>query len=159
MPHNVPFSQLPFSQPALIVIKEEDRSVDGSYEIGGTQVLAFEFEIPINGLIKVNSRQFDDIRQSLSIRAWLSLVPGAIQLFNHFHPGSGGIHHLFVDETIDPLPEPEVFQIQRNQFSSFQFSIGEERVPLPAGIYYYNVLNLESHNNGFRINLVIPAIC
>lgn len=158
MPHNVPFSELPASQPALIVIKEEDRSVDGSYEIGGTQIISFKFEIPAGGVIKINTRQFDEIRQSLSIRVWISLEPNTTQLFNHFHPGSGGIYHLFVDETIEPLPEPEVFQIQRNQYSGFSFSVGEERIPFSAGIYYYNVLNLEGHNNGFKINLVIPAI-
>ena len=90
---------------------------------------------------------------------WFSAYPNSIQLFNHFHPGSGGVHHLFVDETIEPLPEPEIFKVQRNQFSGFEFSIGEELVPLPAGTYYYNVVNMESHDNGFRLNLVIPACC
>jgi len=159
MPHNVPFSQLPSSQPALIIIKEEDRVLDGNYEIGGTQVISFVFEIPVDGVIKVNLRQFTEIRQSFGIRAWISVEPNAIQLFNHFHPGSGGIDHLFADETSEPLPEPEVFQVQRNQFSGFSFSVGEILVPLPAGTYHYNVVNMESHDSGFKINLKIPALC
>lgn len=158
MPHNIPFSQLPASQPAVVIIKEEDRAADGSYEIGGTQVFSFVFEIPVDGKIKINLRQFDEIRQSLSIRAWISVEPNSIQLFNHFHPGSGGIFHLFVDEALDPLPEPEVFRIQKNQFSSFEFSVGEILLPLSAGTYHYNVVNMEGHLNGFKLSLVIPVL-
>lgn len=149
-----------FSLPGNVtVIPEEDRTLDGSYTIGGSQLFAFEFDIPVDGQIKIESKQFAEQRQSLSIRAWISIDPADRELFNHFHPGSGGIHHLFADETLDPLPEPIVFQILRNEFSSFEFAVAEVLVPLPAGPYHYNVLNMEGHENGFRINLVIPALC
>lgn len=158
MPHNVPFSQLPASQPALIIIKEEDRVLDGNYEIAGEQILSFEFDVPVDGQIKINSRQFSELRQSLSIRAWVSIIPNSLEVFGHFHPGDGGIHHLLVDETLTPVPVPEVFQIQRNQFSEISYAVGEVLIRLPAGRYYYNVRNMEGHINGFKINLAI-VVC
>ncbi len=153
-----PFSQLPFSQPALIIIEEQDRKIDGNYEIGGIATLSFVFEIPVDGQLKVNSRQLGEQRQSYTMRIWVSKDPNDIQLFNHFHPTSGGIHHLFVDETLNPLPEPEVFQVQRNEFSGFSFAVGEELVPLPAGIYHYNVHNMEGLDGGFFVNFKNPGI-
>ena len=149
----------PFLPVNVTIVTESDRTLDGNYTIGGDQIFAFEFEILADGQIKINSLQYKDLRQSLSIRAWVSILPVDIQLFNHFHPGSGGIHHLFVDETITPRPEPQVFQIQRNQFSSFEYAVGEILVALPAGVYYYNIHNMEGHENGFKINLVVPACC
>jgi len=154
----IPFSQLPPSQPKLIIIKESDRIIDGNYNIEGVQILSFEFEIPIGGKLKVNSRQRSDGRQSLTIRVWVSKKPNDIELFNRFHPGNGGIHHLFVDENLDPLPEPEIFQIERNQFTAFNFAIGENLIALPPGKYYYNVINLEGFPGGFFVNFVNPDI-
>lgn len=143
----------------VTILTESDRTLDGSYAIGGGQLFSFEFDIPVDGQIKIVSQQFDGQRQSLSIRAWVSIEPSDRELFDSFHPGGGGIHHLFADETLEPLPEPKVFQIQRNEFSSFEFSVAEILVPLPSGPYYYNVLNMEGHENGFKLNLAIPALC
>lgn len=149
----------PFQLPNNVtVIPEEDRTLDGSYAIGGGQMFSFEFDIPADGQIKIVCQQFDGQRQSLSIKAWVSTDPADRELFDSFHPGSGGIHHLLADETLEPLPEPEVFQIQRNEFSSFEFAVAEILVPLPAGPYHYNVLNMEGLENGFKLNLAIPVL-
>lgn len=156
---NIPFSQLPFSRPALTIIEEQDRKLDGNYEIGGIEIFSFIFNIPVDGQLKINSRQLGQARQSFTMRIWVSKEPNNIQLFNHFHPGNGGIHHLFVDETLNPLPEPEVFQVQRNEFSGFNFAVGEELVPLAVGQYHYNVQNMEGHEGGFFVNFAVPGIC
>lgn len=157
--NNIPFSQLPFSQAALTIFKPEDRTIDGNYEIGGIQIFSFVFDILDDGQLKVNSRQLGNLRQSQTMRIWVSKVPNDIQLFNHFHPTSGGIHHLFVDETITPLPTPEVFQVQRNEYSSISFGVGEELIPLAVGQYHYNVQNMEGHEGGFFVNFVNPCPC
>ena len=145
-------NKYPFLAPFVTVIEEPDRNANGIYTIGTRQVHVFPFEIEDDGQLDVEIRQlgrggqetFDQsFRQSLSIRAWLSKTPYGAEVFYRFHPGVGGMTHLFYDKDLTPTPVPEMQPPKANHFSEIPSQYKEILIPLIPGVYYYNVENLE----------------
>jgi len=128
----------------VTIIEEADRSTDGVYEIGTGQIQVFPFEIEAGGQLRVPILQFR-FRQALSIRVWVSRgKPFGSEIFFRFHPGTGGITHIFFDKDLDPVPIPKESAIQRNEFSGIISQFKDILVPVIPDEYFYNVQNLES---------------
>ena len=128
----------------VTIIEEADRSTDGVYEIGTNQIQVFPFEIVSGGQIRVPILQFR-FRQALSIRVWVSRgKPNGSEIFFRFHPGTGGITHIFYDKDLDPVPVPQESAVHRSEFSGISFQFKDILVPVIPDQYFYNVLNLES---------------
>lgn len=128
----------------VTIIEEPDRSTDGVYEIGTNQIQVFPFEIESGDQLRVPILQFR-FRQPLSIRVWVSRgKPFGSEIFFRFHPGTGGITHIFYDKDLDPAPIPQESPIQRSDFSGIIFQFKDILVPLIPDQYFYNVHNIES---------------
>ena len=140
------------------IVYYDDRSVDGNYLVLGDFITSFWFEVEVDTTFTVKAYQYDQPGQSFSIRAWISKEPNGIQLFERFHPSTGGIYHQFYDKNMTPTPTPTVYSTQRNEFSAITYEIRDNMVPLEPGIYYYNVHNLERKPRGININF-ISRIC
>ena len=137
----------------VTIFTVNDRAINDIYTIGSNQIQSFIFTVPVLGQVKIATLQHDN-RPSFSIRIWLSLLPNGSELFFRFHPGTGGSNYLFADEDIDPLPTPVIFSTHRNKFSGITFDISEVLVTLPAGIYYYNVHNIENFGTGHTTSFI-----
>ena len=179
-------NDFPFLAPNITVFEAGDRNSDGIYTIGSRQIHVFPFElqtdqqirVPINQLgrgqnlstssgVSGQEQRFDQaFRQSLSIRAWISSTPNGAEIKFRWHPGTGGISHLFFDKDISPTPMPQLAPQQRNQMSQITFQPRDVLVPLIPGKYFYNVLNMEGSPandldntpNSYRI-LFLGGIC
>lgn len=143
--------------PNVTIIEAPERTVDGFYEIGGGQIQIHVFEIAVGGQVRIPIQQ-TQFRQSLSIRAWISEEPHATELFFRFHPGTGGISHLFFDKDLTPEPILEKSPIQRSVFAGQIFQFSDIPVKLEPGTYFYNVQNIEGLEAGYKISFIGPGI-
>lgn len=136
--------------PNVVTIEEADRSADGIYTFGTGIIHVFPFEIESGGQLRVPINQissgtgFVAFRQNLSIRVWISKSPNGAELFFRFHPGTGGLAHMFYDKDLNPPPTLEESPITQNQFSPIPAQARDIPVPLIPGTYYYNIQNMES---------------
>ena len=132
------------------IIELEDRLENNSYMVEPRFVHAFLFVIPTDGFIRTIIRQFN-IRASYSIRAWISKRPYDTELFYRFHPGTGMTSHMFYDINMAVPPTPIMQQTQRNLYSKITYTPQDVLFALEPGTYYYNLSNLESQENGYRL--------
>ena len=137
------------------VIEEIDRNLDGNYLIEPGFIHIFPFEIPGNDFIRTHIYQFDR-RESFSIRAWVSKLPNDSESFFRFHPGTGGVTHMFYDESSIAAPLPVKGNTQRNQFSGISFTPQDDLIALEPGTHHFNVLNMELQENGYHLNFIVP---
>lgn len=142
--------------PNVTLIEEADRNIDGIYEIGANQIQVHVFDVAVDGQIRIPILQLQ-LRQSLSIRVWVSKKPFSSEIFFRFHPNTGGASHLFFDKDLNPKPEPERSALQRSAFSGQTFRFEDVLVQLIPGTYYYNVHNLENQPNGYKVSFIVPG--
>lgn len=133
----------------VTIIKVSDRTPDGFYEIGGGQIQIHPFTVNVNGQLTIPAQQVPR-RQTFSIRAWIDIIPMGSGLISRFHPGTGGIIHIFFDESLDPVPTV-MDKPHRNAFSEISFIPREVLVPLPPGEYFYHFLNMEGALNVYKV--------
>jgi len=148
--------------PNVLIIEEADRKQSGQYEIDPGFIHVFPFEILVDGELRAPNRHLSPdnrMHQSFSIRAWVSEQPNGAELFFRFHAGTGGVSHLFYDESISPPPEPKKHEPMRNQFSPIVFVPQDNLVPLAPGTYYYMVQNMELSINAYELFFIPPSAC
>lgn len=149
----------PFLAPNITIITATDRELvlDGVYEIGAGQIHSHQFEIEPLGQWRVTLQQLQ-FRQALSLRAWLSKEPNGLEEFFRFHPGDGGIRHIFYDRNLDPAPTPVVDPIRRTEFSGQVYESSDILVKLIPNTFFYNIHNLENQDVSYKIAFLPPAI-
>lgn len=148
--------------PNALIIEEADRQQDGTYELDHGFIHVFPFEILVDGQLRAPIRHLNtnaSLRQAFTIRAWISDQPFGTELFFRYHPGTGGLSHLFYDETITPTPEPKKHPAARNQFSAITYVPQDVLVPLAPGTYYYMVLNMVLTTNAYELFFIPPDNC
>ena len=138
--------------PPNVTLMTEDLLVaDGFYSIGGDQIQVFPFTITSMGQLRVPVQQTPG-RQSFSIRCWVGDNILGNEVVSQFHPGFGGLSHLFYDPSITPttMDIPPMY----NSLSGQYFKPGDILQPLAPSTYYYHVHNLERSDNGYKIGFV-----
>ena len=144
--------------PNVTILEDADREahIDGIYEIGSNQIHAHLFELASLDQIRVPLVQLQ-ISQSLAIRAWLSKQPNGQELFFRFHPGTGGITHLFYDMDLVPAPTPISEPIHRSEYSGQIYAVSDILIQLIPGTYFYNIHNLENRTSHYKVSFVRPG--
>ena len=145
-----------------LIIEEVDRHQNGAYEIDPGFIHIFPFDIIVDGQLRAPIRHLSANNaqtQSFTIRAWISEKPNGAELFFRYHPGTGGVSHLFYDENIVPAPDTQKSDPMRNQFSAITFVPQDELVSLASGTYYYMVLNMVLKPNAYELFFIPPGVC
>jgi hypothetical protein len=137
-----------------VVIEEADRKPDGRYLLDAGAINIFPFEILPDKQFRVPVKHLNTnaaLHATFSIRAWISETPYGSELFFRYHPGTGGVTHIFYDKGMNTPPIPIEQPPMRNSFSGITFVIKDELVPLTPGVYYYNVINMENKDNSYEL--------
>jgi hypothetical protein len=158
----IPYSELPPSEEPIQIIGPNDRSCDGIYEIPPNVIHVFPFTVPLNDYIRVPVLHLnpDNRRsQSLGIRCWIATQVNGYELFFRFHPGTGGIAHVFYDKNMNPPPPLEEGNATVNRFSGIVTQFKDIPVPMIPGEYFYQVQNMEKRPNTYKIGFLRPNVC
>lgn len=135
------------------IIEIVDRRQDASYVIEPGFIHIFPFVVPADDFMRTQTYQ-SDRRQNLSMRAWISDVPNDSELFFRFHPGTGGVTHMFYDRNMITPPTPVKSAIQRNLYSNIAFTPQDDLIALEPGIYYFNVMNMVLQESGYHLSFI-----
>lgn len=139
--------------PNVTIITPQLRTPDGRFSINGDSIHIHEFIIDVGGQVRIPIQQLPG-KQNLSIRAWIGDGILGNSVFFRFHPGDGGLSHLFFDENLDPAPMP-VGEPHFNKFAGQNFAPTDNAIGLAPGTYFYHVVNMESQENAYKIGFVL----
>lgn len=137
--------------PNVTIITPDLQTESGVYEIGGDQIHVHPFTINANEQYRIPVQQLPG-KQSLSIRAWVGDDILGNSLFYRFHPGFGGLAHLFYDIN-DETPIPPTYPFY-NEFAGQTYEPTDIVIGVQPGTYYYHVHNLERHDNAYKIGFM-----